>query len=162
MNYLFRFFSQYSLLLFIASLFFISCKEKKEIDFSSQIKPIINNKCIACHGGVKQNAGFSFLFEQQAKGNTDEGSPAIIPGNAKKSRLIQRLHETDPELRMPYEKPALSKEEIALFMINFTKISYEDLSKLSDKISKWALECFNPEKSINQIIETILKNEMQD
>ena len=115
MNYLFRFLSQYSLLLFIASLFFISCKEKKEIDFSSQIKPIINNKCIACHGGVKQNAGFSFLFEQQAKGNTDEGSPAIIPGNAKKSRLIQRIHETDPELRMPYEKPALSKEEIALF-----------------------------------------------
>ena len=55
------------------------------------------------------------MFEQQAKGNTDEGSPAIIPGNAKKSRLIQRLHETDPELRMPYEKPALSKEEIALF-----------------------------------------------
>ena len=116
MNYLFRFFSQYLLILFFAPLFFIGCQEKKKIDYNSQIKPIINDKCIACHGGVEQNAGLSFLFEQQALGNTDEGSPAIIPGNAKKSRLIQRLLEKDPELRMPYEKPALSKEEIDLFV----------------------------------------------
>ena len=116
MNYLFRFFSQYLSILLFAPLFFIGCQEKRKIDYNSQIKPIINDKCIACHGGVEQNAGLSFLFEQQALGNTDEGSPAIIPGNAKKSRLIQRLLEKDPELRMPYEKPALSKEEIDLFV----------------------------------------------
>ena len=39
-----------------------------------------NNKCISCHGGVKKNAAFSLLFEEEALGNTDEGSPAIIPG----------------------------------------------------------------------------------
>ena len=66
-----------------------SCKHKNEIDFNSQIKPIINNKCISCHGGVKKNAGFSLLFEEEALGNTDEGSPAIIPGNSRKSRLIK-------------------------------------------------------------------------
>ena len=116
MNKLFTFFSLHLLLLFFTSFFLISCQEDRKIDYSSQIKPIINDKCIACHGGVKQNAGLSFLFEQQALGKTDEGSPAIIPGNAKKSRLIQRLIEKDPELRMPYEKPALSKEEIDLFV----------------------------------------------
>ena len=93
----------------------LGCQPSEQVDFSTQIKPIINNKCISCHGGVKKNAGFSFLFESEALGNTDEGSPAIIPGNAKKSRMIQRLHETDLELRMPYEKPALSEEEIKLF-----------------------------------------------
>ena len=100
---------------FICLLFFGACQRSTQIDFNTQIKPIINEKCISCHGGVKKNAGFSFLFEKDALGNTKEGTPAIIPGNSKKSRMIQRLHETDLELRMPYEKPALSKEEIELF-----------------------------------------------
>ena len=92
-----------------------SCQTRERVDFSKQIKPIINDKCISCHGGVKKTAGFSLLFEKDALGNTDEGSPAIIPGNAAKSRMIKRFHEADPELRMPFEKPPLSKEEINLF-----------------------------------------------
>ena len=92
-----------------------SCQNRERIDFNTQIKPIINDKCISCHGGVKKTAGFSLLFEEEALSNTDEGSPAIIPGKAAKSRMIQRFHEKDPELRMPYEKPPLSMEEIELF-----------------------------------------------
>ena len=80
LNKIIRFFSVHIFCSLIACFILISCQDKKEIDFSSQIKPIINDKCIACHGGVKQNAGFSFLFEQQALGNTDEGTPAIVPG----------------------------------------------------------------------------------
>ena len=94
---------------------FGSCQNRERIDFNTQIKTIINDKCISCHGGVKKTAGFSLLFEEEAFSNTEEGSPAIIPGNAAKSRMIQRFHEKDPELRMPYEKPPLSKEEIELF-----------------------------------------------
>ncbi len=26
------------------------CQEKRKIDYNSQIKPIINDKCISCHG----------------------------------------------------------------------------------------------------------------
>ena len=96
-------------------LLLVGCQKQKTIDFNADIKPIINKKCISCHGGVKKNGGFSFLFESEALGNTEEGTPAIIPGNSRKSRLIQRLHETDLDLRMPFEKPALSKEEINLF-----------------------------------------------
>ena len=91
-------------------VYFISCQTSHNVDFNTQIKPIINNKCISCHGGVKKNAGFSLLFEEEALGNTDEGSPAIIPGNSRKSRLIKRLHEKDLELRMPYNKPKLDKK----------------------------------------------------
>lgn len=93
----------------------LSCHSEREVSFNNDIKPIINKKCISCHGGVKKTAGFSLLFHEEALANTDEGSPAIIPGNPKESRLIQRLHETDLELRMPFEKPALSKKEISLF-----------------------------------------------
>ena len=100
-------------LLFIILL--ASCQSRQSIDFNTQIKPIINKKCISCHGGVKQSAGFSLLFKEEALGNTDEGSPAIIPGNANKSRMIKRFHENDPQLRMPFENPPLSKDEIDLF-----------------------------------------------
>ncbi|MEX0289449.1 MAG: PSD1 and planctomycete cytochrome C domain-containing protein [Flavobacteriaceae bacterium] len=89
-------------------------KPKEKVDFSSQIKPILNDNCISCHGGVKKNGGFSLLFEKEALADTKSGEPAIIPGDASGSELIRRIKERDPELRMPYEKSPLSKEEIDL------------------------------------------------
>ncbi|MCK5280483.1 MAG: DUF1549 domain-containing protein, partial [Cyclobacteriaceae bacterium] len=83
-----------------------------EIDYNTQVKPIINKHCISCHGGVRQNGGFSLLFEEQAKGNTDSEAPAIIPGHPDESEMIRRLQSHDPEERMPYEKKPLSKKEI--------------------------------------------------
>ncbi len=91
-----------------------SCGDTDRVDFSSQIKPILNNKCITCHGGVKKSGGFSLLFEKEAFADNESGKPAIIPGDASGSELIRRIHETDPEQRMPYEKPPLSDEEIDL------------------------------------------------
>lgn len=82
------------------------------VEFSADVKPILNKHCISCHGGVKKNAGFSLLFEEEAFAVTESGLPAIVPGDINSSTFIQRLHETDPELRMPYNKPALSKDEI--------------------------------------------------
>ncbi|PIB37984.1 PSD1 and planctomycete cytochrome C domain-containing protein [Maribacter sp. 4G9] len=103
-----------------------SCNSTSEkIDFSTQIKPIINTKCITCHGGVKKSGGFSLLFEDEAFAATESGRPAIIPGDASGSELIKRLKEEDPELRMPYEKPSLTDEEIEL------------LSKWIDQGAKW-------------------------
>ena len=95
-------------------LIFIKIKPEKEISYTADVKPILNNKCISCHGGVKKNAGLSFLFRDEALAITESGKPAIIPGNSKKSELIKRLHETDLEERMPYRKPKLSDEEIEI------------------------------------------------
>jgi len=92
-------------------LFFV-LKPNPKVDFATDVKPILNKHCISCHGGVKKNAGFSVLFESEAMGVTESGIPAIIPGSARKSELIKRLHHTDPEMRMPYQKAALSPEEI--------------------------------------------------
>ena len=100
-------------------------KPSDMIDFSSDIKPILNKNCITCHGGVKKNGGFSLLFQEEAFANNESGVPAIIPGNAAKSPFIQRLKEVDPELRMPYKKSKLSNEEIEL------------LTKWVDQGAKW-------------------------
>ncbi len=89
-----------------------SITRTEKVDFSTQVKPILNKNCISCHGGVKKNGGFSFLFREDALGVTESGSPAIVPGHADKSEMIRRLLTHDPEERMPYKKEPLSEEEI--------------------------------------------------
>jgi len=110
--------SQYGIIaiacLLLVVLLFDYLKPQNEVDFSTEIKPIINTHCITCHGGVKKNSGFSLLFREEALGNTKSGIPAIIPGDANGSEIIKRIKEHDPELRMPYEKAKLSDEEIDL------------------------------------------------
>ncbi|OOG73168.1 PSD1 and planctomycete cytochrome C domain-containing protein [Algoriphagus sp. A40] len=103
-----------SLLVGISILLFFFFGTEKEVDFSTEIKPILNKHCITCHGGVKKSGGFSVLFEEEAFALNESGLPAIVPGSPNSSELIKRLTHSDPELRMPYQRAALSDEEIDL------------------------------------------------
>jgi len=96
----------------IALIAFSLLSSEKPIDFNTQVKPILNKKCISCHGGVKQQGGFSVLFREEALANTKSGKPAIIPGHPEDSEFIKRLKSNDPEERMPYKHPALNNDEI--------------------------------------------------
>src|SRR3546814_18310157 len=58
-------------------------RPEKEVDYSAQVKPILNKHCIRCHGGVKKNGGFSVLFREKAMATKEYGKPAILPGDAK-------------------------------------------------------------------------------
>ena len=99
-------------LLVVAIVVFTFAISHKPVDFTTQVKPIINKNCITCHGGVRQKAGFSLLFREEALAKTKSGKPAIIPGDADNSEIIRRLTLTDPEERMPYKHDPLSKENI--------------------------------------------------
>ena len=95
----------------VLCLWFTGCNENK-IDFSAQVKPILNKRCISCHGGVKRNAHFSLLFRQEALDTAESGKLAIIPGDPGHSELVRRINANDPEERMPYKEEPLSKAEI--------------------------------------------------
>ncbi|UHG91381.1 DUF1553 domain-containing protein [Spirosoma oryzicola] len=84
------------------------------VDYNTQIKPLLNKHCIACHGGVKKASGFSLLFEHEALAPAKSGKPGIIPGDADASEMIRRLTLDDPDERMPLEHPALKPDEIEL------------------------------------------------
>ncbi len=101
------------ILVLVIAITFMAMPSSK-VDFNTEVKPILNKKCITCHGGVKQKAGFSVLFREEALGNTESGKPAIIPGHPEQSEFIKRITAKDPEERMPYKHPALSSEEIAI------------------------------------------------
>jgi len=107
-----KFLLLFTSVLFLIFIFLFTWGNQQTVDFSTEVKPILNKHCISCHGGVKKNGGFSVLFEEEALAITESGKPAIVPGSPKQSELIARLFEEDPERKMPYHRPSLTKEEI--------------------------------------------------
>lgn len=97
--------------LFAAALPFVHVER---VDYNTQVKPLLNKYCIACHGGVKRQAGFSLLTREEALAPTESGRPAIIPGNPDASEFIRRLQSHDLDTRMPYKKPALATADVNL------------------------------------------------
>jgi len=95
-------------------IFFVFTSRQTSIDFNTQVKPIFNKKCIACHGGVRRKSNFSLLFRVDALAKNKSGKPAIIPGDPDHSEMIRRLTINDPDERMPYKHDPLSKEEIEI------------------------------------------------
>ena len=73
----------------------------EKVDYERQIKPIFRNRCTACHGALKQKAKLrldtaSFILQG------GYGGPAIEPGHAEESLLLERLVESDQDLRMRF------------------------------------------------------------
>jgi hypothetical protein len=85
-----------------------------QVDFSTEVKPLLNRKCLSCHGGVKKKGDYSLLFREEAMSPGASGHPSIIPGDPENSELYKRLVDHDPEERMPYKEEALAPEEIKL------------------------------------------------
>ncbi|MEZ4897271.1 MAG: DUF1553 domain-containing protein [Saprospiraceae bacterium] len=91
-----------------------SCQPTQPVDFSTEVKPILNKECITCHGGVKKQGNFSVLFREEALAQLKSGAYGVIPGHPDSSEMIRRLTLQDPEERMPYEHDALSQDQIDL------------------------------------------------
>ena len=88
--------------------------EPLPVDFNRDIRPIFNSQCITCHGGVKQAAGVSFSYREQALGKGKSGRPIVVPGSPGASELIARVTSHDPEERMPLHGTPLSSQQIGL------------------------------------------------
>jgi len=98
----------------IAILSWLLFFHEHPVDFNTQVKPILNKKCIVCHGGVKRQGDFSLLFRTDALSKAKSGKLPIIPGDPDHSEMIRRITLDDPEDRMPYKQPPLTKEEITI------------------------------------------------
>lgn len=75
------------------------------IKFSRDVRPILSENCIACHGpdDKKREAGLRLDEEAAAKKNND-GVTAIVPGHPEKSAIIERIESKDPDEVMPPPK----------------------------------------------------------
>ncbi len=87
------------------------------IDYNFHVKPIISDRCYACHGPDKETrkAGLRLDIEENAFVALESGSRAFVHGNLKKSEVINRILSDDPEQQMPPpdSKLSLDAKEIA-------------------------------------------------
>jgi hypothetical protein len=98
----------------MAGLFLYRHHTGEDVRFSRDIRPILNQNCMPCHGGVRQKNGVSFLFREEALGRGKSGKRTIVPGKPDESELIARVTSRDPETRMPYHSSPLSPQQIDL------------------------------------------------
>ncbi|MCH5597497.1 DUF1549 domain-containing protein [Niabella ginsengisoli] len=77
----------------------------KKVEFNKHVKPILSDKCFACHGPDKasQKAGLRLDIADAAYAELPEtpGKRAIVPGSLRKSELFKRIITDDPDLIMP-------------------------------------------------------------
>src|SRR6476619_7739257 len=88
-----------AIFIIVTACSFVYLTHNSRIDFTTEVKPIINKNCITCHGGVRQKGGFSLLFREEALAKTESGKRAIIPGDAANSEVIKRITLKDPDDR---------------------------------------------------------------
>ncbi|EDM26580.1 hypothetical protein LNTAR_02192 [Lentisphaera araneosa HTCC2155] len=84
------------------------------VDFHKEVKPILEEQCIKCHGPKKDKGSLRLDTLSAAQKGGDEGE-AIIPGNIEDSLLIERIAlPADHDDIMPPKGDPLNKKQIEL------------------------------------------------
>jgi len=82
------------------------------VDFDREIRPLLQEHCIECHGAKKQKGELRLDAKPYAlKGGHD--GPVLVAGDVAKSPLFQRIISTDEDERMPPKGERLSAEQVA-------------------------------------------------
>jgi mono/diheme cytochrome c family protein len=88
--------------------------QAEEVDFSTQIQPILARKCFACHGPDHQEAGLRFDDRSTTVGAAESGKHAVVPGQPASSEMLRRITSTEESERMPPEGKRLTESEVKL------------------------------------------------
>lgn len=87
------------------------------VDYEKDIRPLLEKNCLECHGPEKQKSQLRVDRRTSLLRGGDGGLPAISPGQAAKSHLLDRLKSSDPDEVMPPPKGGrkpLNPDEIGL------------------------------------------------
>lgn len=94
---------------------------KRAYDFNRDVRPILADKCWACHGPDAAAKKISLRLDSEAAatarlspGERGEARFAIVPGEPARSELVRRITSSDPIERMPpsYAPHQLTAQEI--------------------------------------------------
>ncbi len=75
----------------------------EQIDFNRDIRPILTENCIACHGPDEHDRAAGLRLDTYA-GATAGELPAIVPGDVEASESYHRIHSDDADDIMPPPK----------------------------------------------------------
>ncbi len=91
----------------------------KRVDFNYHIKPILSDRCFACHGPDENALKADFhlnIPEDALNHHTESGRMALVPGDPDQSDVYHRIVSKDPDFKMPPPESdlELSEHEITL------------------------------------------------
>ncbi len=79
----------------------------RDVDYATEVRPLLAEHCYKCHGPVKQEAGLR--LDRRAAADL-----VIVPGKSAQSELIRRVTSSDPEVKMPSKGRRLTAAEVDL------------------------------------------------
>ncbi|MGE0130988.1 MAG: DUF1553 domain-containing protein [Blastocatellales bacterium] len=81
----------------------LSQRVSPRIDFNRDIRPILADKCWACHGPDAPNKKIKLRLdsEEGAKADLGRGRRAVVPNHPEQSQLVRRVTAADEAMRMP-------------------------------------------------------------
>ncbi|HUR58808.1 MAG TPA: PSD1 and planctomycete cytochrome C domain-containing protein [Opitutaceae bacterium] len=82
------------------------------VDYLHDVKPILTQHCVRCHGADKEEAGLKLDTAEALAAGGDNGSPLRLRERGE-SLLVQVVAGTHADIpRMPYKKPPLNAAQI--------------------------------------------------
>jgi hypothetical protein len=74
-----------------------------DVEFNRDIRPILSDRCYACHGPDKGNRKTKMRLDTEAgaKGDLGKARFALVPGSPEKSEVYRRITSTNKAQRMP-------------------------------------------------------------
>jgi uncharacterized membrane protein len=81
------------------------------VSFATDILPIIQSRCINCHGGDRTEEGLSMNSHAEIMAGSENG-PVVMPGDAANSLMAQMVIEQE----MPKRGPKLTPPQVQLIV----------------------------------------------
>lgn len=88
-----------------------------KVDFNHQIRPLLSNRCFACHGPDQDERKADLRLDTFEGATADlDGTFAIVPNKPEESEILVRLlsHDKDEVMPPPKKGDPLSAEEIGM------------------------------------------------
>ena len=79
--------------------------------FRERVAPILERRCVSCHGDASPKGKLALTTARAIRAGGDSG-PALVPGSAEESLLLEMVSGDAPE--MPQKGEPLSAEEVAI------------------------------------------------
>lgn len=86
----------------------------RAVDFTLDVRPILEHSCVSCHGPEKQKGGFRVDSLPALVRGGETHAPAIVPGKSVSSALIHLVAGLIPDTRMPAKGDPLTPAEIGI------------------------------------------------
>lgn len=122
-------------------ILFTGIANAADVDYLRDVKPILHERCFACHGALKQESGLRLDTGSLIRQGGD-GGLVIEAGNAAASSLIERIAAASDDERMPPEGKPLTAAEIESLKkwIDAGAISPTDEKPDEDPAQHWAFQ----------------------